>query len=47
MAGLMVLIKTSAGAQSAGNLTRRGLKLPEFLIVDGAAVCVPKIHTRR
>ena len=38
MAGLMVLIKKSAGARSAGNLTRRGLKRrPEFLIVDGAA----------
>ena len=34
----MVLIKKSAGARSAGNLTRRGLKRrPEFLIVDGAA----------
>jgi len=37
MAGLTVLIKKSAGAQSAGNLTRRGLKRPEFLIVDGSA----------
>ena len=36
----MVLIKKSAGAQSAGNLTRRGLKRSEFLIVDNAAgVC--------